>query len=177
MHLLHLDPGSICWLGLLQRLHSLATMVWILMKSINYSGTCIRYRSSDSIREPWKYLTLGYCFFKKPSNSSSGSSGCRNTASTSTSSLSSWWKSERKLVAVSKVMWPVTFTGNGLCLKYFCQCIITTIKVFPLSFLYAPPYFLLVPTRIMASGITVVNIAKPTTKNRIWNNLQLSLLI
>ena len=33
----------------------------------------------------WKYLTLGYCFFRNPSNSSAGSSGCRNTASTSTS--------------------------------------------------------------------------------------------
>ena len=35
--------------------------------------------------ETWKYLTLGYFFLRNPSNSRAGSSGWRNTASTSTS--------------------------------------------------------------------------------------------
>ena len=70
------------------------------------SLTCILSKSSPHIREPWKYLTLGFLFFRNPSNSNSGSSGWRKTASTSSSFLSWWWKSLRKLATVSKVMCP-----------------------------------------------------------------------
>ena len=75
---------------------------YILWKLI----TWILSRSSPHIREPWKYLTFGLLFLRKPSNSNSGSSGCRKIASTSSSFLSSWWKSLRKLATVSKVMCP-----------------------------------------------------------------------